>query len=179
MKIVDGDKCPKDPSLQTELCARYLQDGLDQCTQSGKIFGSEVIKDCVSYSILTDHLQDEDNPPWDRKAEPECGDDLTNVQYNFFRGLYPAFCESAGGDELEKTLTNKDYQTPNSRKRSPPASNTDYEGYKFQFKSPGGGDCRMDCTEAFERISGACKSVRFLSTATRAYPNRRILSPDF
>jgi hypothetical protein len=103
-------------------------------------------------------LTDPDHPPWDGdKGQPKCDDKVSNVEGTFFAGLYPQFCSQVkDGAAIKQTLTNKDFKQSSKSKRSPPPSNTQYEGFKFNFEFSGGENCKKSCGDYFADIRSAC-----------------------
>src|ERR1700742_2179042 len=61
--------------------------------------------------------QDPNSPPWNPKPDSftSCVKESSGVQFNFFKELYPQFCNSMNSKKdsaLSKTLTNKDFPSP-------------------------------------------------------------------
>jgi hypothetical protein len=125
----------------------------------------------------------------DRDIELGCGPTQTDVDRKFFQGLIPSFCSNQrvqDGKSVSKTLTNEDFQTPARkraalRKRAPPPSADQYEGFKFHFSFSGGNDCRQTCEEALLEIQGQCTSSHLLSilrllTTYQGTPTTALLS---
>ncbi|KAH6663353.1 hypothetical protein B0J14DRAFT_276626 [Halenospora varia] len=162
-----SNTCGDNSKILKDECVRSLITAMNSCNpNSGTTNGALLQGKCIQY-ITLDGVSDPKPPPWTPKTtgpqptDPQCDTHaLSDVQNNFFSGLYPQFCASVnGGDKLSKDLTPQDFKAPSKRaagKGAPPPNANAYPDYKFHFDWTGGtGDCRYDCAGAFKKIVDA------------------------
>jgi hypothetical protein len=100
------------------------------------------------------------------EKDPQCSEDTSIVQLNYWRTLYPKFCEEVkknSKQNLSKKYSNDEIK-PQRRsyplgKRTPPPNADNYKEVEFGFEWTGG-DCAKSCEDTYYDLAqGACKRI--------------------
>ncbi|KAI9167984.1 hypothetical protein HJFPF1_04127 [Paramyrothecium foliicola] len=169
--------CGDEATISHKECVNVLTNVMTSCDPtSGFTHGAAGAGNCIHYNITLASGMDDASPPWNPLASPQCNGDDSEVHSKFIDALSEVFCEAADDnddDHFSKILTNHDLEgrtTTNNavvdeearielRKRSPPASPNSYNGWEFEFTwdaAEDSGDCRIDCKDAYSRLSRSC-----------------------
>ncbi|CAI6342584.1 unnamed protein product [Periconia digitata] len=158
-------RCGNEAKVVGDDCFQSMMSAVERCApHQATTHGAAIAKGCLFYNVTVDGTTDSRHPPWKGdKGKPECDPKVSNIEGTFFRGLYPQFCSQVkDGEAIKKTLTNEDFKSSSNSKRAPPPSNSQYEGYKFNFEFSGGDNCEVSCDDAFGEIRSACSGTTTL-----------------
>ncbi|KAI9649601.1 hypothetical protein NHQ30_002182 [Ciborinia camelliae] len=187
------DKCNDTAVISKDECITAFSTGMSSCDpNSGDTHGFSYPGMCINYNVSISTFTNPQYPPWDPlppSNEPGCNGGFSGVDSNFFKGIYPQFCSAFTSNQpanFSKRLTNADFKAPSKKRetrfgslftpRTPPGSSNEYQDYKLTFRWSGssGGECRVDCKEAFEEIAQSnCKFTIHLQNKCKVLINHQ------
>ncbi|KAA8571009.1 hypothetical protein EYC84_000377 [Monilinia fructicola] len=148
------DECTETAVISKDECITAFSTGMSACDpNSGDTHGFSFPGMCINYNVSISTSTNPKYPPWEPlppSDEPGCVDSISNVDSNFFKGIYPQFCSAFTSNQdsnFTKVLTNANFVNPSKKRetplgsfftlRTPPASSEEYPNYKLTFKWSG------------------------------------------